>query len=81
MIISREYDDIIHLSRPVSRKHPPMSMADRAAQFSPFAALTGYGEAISDTTHRTEEELEQLERDNAISDELLSLLLAEAGEG
>ena len=37
-----EYDDLIYLPHPVSRKHPPMSAMDRAAQFSPFSALTGY---------------------------------------
>ena len=42
----RRYDDIIGLSRPVSQSHPPMPMSDRAAQFSPFAALTGHGDAI-----------------------------------
>lgn len=41
------YDDIINLSRPLSRKHPKMSLHDRAAQFAPFAALTGYEDAIS----------------------------------
>ena len=41
-----EYDDIIHLPHHVSRIHPQMSMEDRAAQFSPFAALTGYDAAI-----------------------------------
>ena len=48
-----KYDDIIHLPRPVSRKHPPMAMADRAAQFSPFAALTGHGEAVKETARLT----------------------------
>ena len=42
------YDDIINLSRPLSRKHPKMSLHDRAAQFAPFAALTGYEDAISE---------------------------------
>ena len=37
-----KYDDIIDLPHPVSEKHPHMSMYDRAAQFSPFDALTGY---------------------------------------
>ena len=41
------YEDIINLPHPVSKKHPQMPMANRAAQFAPFAALTGYGEAIS----------------------------------
>ena len=43
------YDDIIDLPHPTSRKHPRMSMHDRAAQFSPFAALVGYGDAIKET--------------------------------
>ena len=43
-----KYDDIINLKRPES-KHPKMSMTDRAGQFAPFAALTGYGDAISET--------------------------------
>ncbi len=38
----RRYDDLLNLEHPVSRKHPRMSMLNRAAQFSPFAALTGY---------------------------------------
>lgn len=53
-----KYDDIIHLPRPVSVTHPQMSTIDRAAQFSPFAALTGYEEAIEETgriTGRREE--------------------------
>ena len=40
---SHKYDDIIGLPHPVSAKHPQMAREDRAAQFSPFAALTGYG--------------------------------------
>ena len=40
------YDDIIHLSHHVSKRHPQMSMWNRAAQFAPFAALTGYEDAI-----------------------------------
>ena len=43
------YDDIIGLERPVSKKHPPMSRSQRAAQFSPFAALTGYDSMIDET--------------------------------
>lgn len=44
------YEDIIHLPRPVSAAHPPMPVHDRAAQFSPFAALTGYHEIIEEET-------------------------------
>lgn len=53
-----KYDDIIHLQRPLSRKHPPMSRYDRAAQFSPFAALTGHGEAVKETARLTEQRVE-----------------------
>lgn len=50
-----QYADIIHLPRPVSHTHPPMSMEDRAAQFSPFAALTGHDAAIAEAARLTEE--------------------------
>lgn len=43
------YDDIINLPHHVSTKHAPMSMMNRAAQFAPFAALTGYSAAIEET--------------------------------
>ena len=43
------YNDIINLPHHVSSKRPQMPMIDRAAQFSPFAALTGYDDAISET--------------------------------
>lgn len=44
-----QYDDIINLPHHVSDKHPHMSMHDRAAQFAPFAALTGHSDAIDNT--------------------------------
>jgi hypothetical protein len=43
-----EYDDIINRERPVSKTHPHMSNHDRAAQFAPFAALTGFGAEIEE---------------------------------
>lgn len=42
------YDDMIHLPHPVSKRHKPMSMWQRAAQFAPFAALTGFDDAIAE---------------------------------
>ena len=48
------YDDIINLPHPESTKHPRMSALDRAAQFSPFAALTGYEDAIAETARLTD---------------------------
>lgn len=50
-----KYADIIHLPHHVSRNHPQMSMADRAAQYSPFAALTGHDAAIAEAAHLTDE--------------------------
>lgn len=59
-----EYDDIIDLPRPKS-KHEPMLMSDRAAQFSPFAALTGYGDAIDETARLTDHRIELSEEQRA----------------
>ena len=50
-----KYADIINLPHHVSRTHPQMSMADRAAQFSPFAALTGHNAAITEAARLTDE--------------------------
>ena len=47
------YDDIINLPRHVSKRHPPMPLSKRAAQFSPFAALTGYEEAVRESARLT----------------------------
>ena len=53
----QKYADIINQSRPVSPKHTPMSMLNRAAQFSPFAALTGYDAAVKETARLTDEKI------------------------
>lgn len=53
-----QYEDIIHLPHHVSSKRPQMPMSDRAAQFSPFAALTGYDDAIRETGRLTEQRVE-----------------------
>lgn len=49
-----KYDDIIDMPHHQSAKHPHMSVYDRAAQFAPFAALTGYGDVIAETGRLTE---------------------------
>ena len=71
------YEDIINLPHPVSKKHPQMPMANRAAQFAPFAALTGYGEAISETVKENEEMFmqEAEEPENMSSDFFSSIIL------
>ena len=55
--MSGPYDDIISLPHPTSSRHPRMPISDRAAQFSPFAALTGYDSAILETARLTEEKI------------------------
>ena len=57
----RNYDDIKHLSRPQYPDLPPMSIHDRAAQFSPFAALVGYEDAVEETTRLTDSRREMEE--------------------
>ena len=56
--MKKNYDDIINLPHHVSDHHPRMSMSDRAAQFSPFAALTGYEQAVQETARRVDGKLE-----------------------
>ena len=51
--MTEKYDDLLHLPRPISSRHAPMSSAHRAAQFSPFAALTGYDAVIAETGRLT----------------------------
>ncbi len=53
-----KYDDILNLPYHVSNTRPHMSMHDRAAQFSPFAALTGYDDTVRETARLTDEKLE-----------------------
>lgn len=64
---NHRYDDIINLPNPTSKKHPRMSQSGRAAQFSPFAALTGHEAAIEETARQTDEKL-------MLSDEVIAEL-------
>ena len=54
MQITNRYDDIISLPHHQSKTRPHMPLIDRAAQFSPFAALTGYDDAVKETARQTE---------------------------
>ena len=69
-----KYDDIIDLPHHVSTKHPQMSLLDRAAQFSPFAALTGHDAAIRETQRLTEEWVEPDEDKKELLDEKLQMI-------
>ena len=62
------YDDIISLPHPTSAKHPRMPLSDRAAQFSPFAALSGHGAAIAETARLTDRRIELDEDTRAMLD-------------
>lgn len=66
-----KYDDIIDLPHPVSAKHPRMSLLERAAQFSPFAALSGYEDAIDETARQTQTFMELDEDEKERLDETL----------
>ena len=57
----KDYLDIIEMQAPVSKKHPPMSLEDRAAQFAPFAALTGFDQMIEETVSQHQESYNQQE--------------------
>ena len=58
MRMNNRYNEIINLPHHVSKTRPQMPMSDRAAQFSPFAALTGYDAAIKETERLTDEKIE-----------------------
>lgn len=62
------YEDMIDLPHPVSKTHPHMLVSDRAAQFMPFAALTGHGEAVNETARLTETRAELDESRKAVLD-------------
>ena len=68
------YDDILHLPHHVSEKRPPMARQDRAAQFSPFAALSGYGALLREVARQTEAQVELTESSLAQLDEKLRVL-------
>lgn len=70
-----QYEDIIHLPHHQSAKRPHMSNYDRAAQFSPFAALTGYDAAVKESARLTEDKLELDDDTRAELDEKLQIIL------
>ena len=70
----QRYDDIIHLPHHVSKVHPQMAPGDRAAQFSPFAALTGYEDVLEEAGRLTGERIELDEDAKIILDEKLQMI-------
>lgn len=72
--MTETYDDIILLPHHVSKRHPQMSLYNRAAQFAPFAALTGYEEAIIETARLTAPKVDMMEDNQQLLDRKLALL-------
>ena len=74
---NHKYDDIINLPHPTSKKHPRMSLYARAAQFSPFAALTGHEAAIKETARITDEFVEpDADKKQELDEELRMIRMA-----
>ena len=75
--MNEKYDKIINMKRPVSGKYQPMSNHDRAAQFAPYSALSGYEDAVEETARLTDSktELDEYEKER-INNTLTSLLSA-----
>ena len=78
--MSGPYDDIINLPHPTSQRHPRMPIRDRAAIFSPFAALSGHGAAIAETARLTERRIELDEDTRAELDRKQAVLLEHMDE-
>ena len=72
---NHKYDSIIKLEHHRAKKHPPMSLYARSAQFAPFAALTGYEEAVVETAREVGERIEIDEELKAILDGKIQMLL------
>ena len=75
------YEDIIHLPHHQSATRLHMSLYDRAAQFSPFAALTGFDGVIAETSRLTDQKIELSEYERALLDQKLSLIDDELRKG
>ncbi len=69
-----KYKDMLYMDRPVSKRHEPMPLENRAAQFAPFAALTGYDDAVEETGRLTTRKIELSEEMKAELDISLNKL-------
>lgn len=69
------YEDIVDLPHHVSKKHPQPTMADRAARFAPFAAITGYEEMVLEEARITDDRIELDENSKAALNEKLNMIL------
>lgn len=74
------YDDMLELPHPVSKVHPRMDLIKRAAQFAPFAALTGYEDAITEAQRLTDRRVELDENSKELLDEKLQMIWEQGEE-
>lgn len=74
------YEDIAHLAHHVSKKHPPMPIIDRAAQFAPFAALTGFDASVREAARLTDREADLSDADLEILNRNHEILLEHLAE-
>ena len=77
--MKRSYEDILDLERPISKRHPPMPRSARAAQFAPFAALTGYDDSIKEAARAVDAKPELTEEEKLLLDKKLQALLPHLG--
>ena len=73
--MSNKYDDIINLPHHISKKHPQMTLEARAAQFAPFAALTGYDDEVKETARLTNRRIELDDEAKSILDNKIQIIL------
>lgn len=69
-----KYDDIINMPHHISRRHKQMPLSDRAAQFSPFSALSGYGDAVKETARQTDRRIYLSEDAKALINDKIRIL-------
>ena len=79
-VFDDNYDDIINLPHYDSKTHPRMSMHQRAAQFSPFAAVTGHDAAVKETERLTDKQIDLDERQKVELDEKLRIISEHLGQ-
>ena len=78
--MSNKYDDIINLPHHISEKHPQMTLEARAAQFAPFAALTGYDDEVKETARLTNRRIELDDEAKSILDNKIQIILEQISQ-
>lgn len=74
------YEDLIGLPHHISKKHPQMAVSDRAAQFSPFAALTGYDDTLKETARQTDRRIILSDDEKAALNDRLQIVLKQGSQ-